>query len=316
MTETLNNSLKCSEKLCTLIRDLENFQDKQIFFLGGFVKSGTTWIERLLDAHPEVACKGEAHFCSLLEPSLQLAISKYNSVIPKKGNWERLNNEGIQQFQAPDYSYTGQDFNYISALSIQLLMSKWSDDSKIKSVGEKTPNNAQYFQRLLQLFPSAKFVYIVRDIRDVIVSGWFFNLAIDSEYTLRTFESIHKYGISMAQNWVQAVSNGLKFAEQNNTQVHIIKYEDLWHEPVNGTSKLLQFLSVDDSSEVIKFCLRTTDFSKLSDGRKRGIENRGSFYRKGIIGDWKNHLKHDTLLEIETYCGAMLDHLGYPQYQA
>ena len=194
-------------------------------------------------------------------------------------------------------------------------MSKWADNNKIRAVGEKTPSNAQYFQRLLQLFPNVKFVYIVRDIRDVIVSGWFFNLTIDSEYTLKTFETIHNYAISMAQNWVQAVSSNLNFSEQFNAQVHVIKYEDLWNDPDNNTGKLLQYLGVDDSMQLIKHCLRSTDFSKLSDGRKRGTENRGSFYRKGVIGDWKNHLKHDTLLEVEMYCGAMLDHLGYPQYK-
>ena len=72
--------------------------------------------------------------------------------------------------------------------------------------------------------------------------------------------------------------------------------------------------ALKNTDELIGSCLQKTDFSNLSGGRKRGAENRGSFYRKGIIGDWKNHLKHETLVEIEMYCGAMLDNLGYEPY--
>ncbi|GMR05684.1 MAG: hypothetical protein BMS9Abin25_0259 [Gammaproteobacteria bacterium] len=315
MTKDFVNNLKCSENLHLILQDLIKLQNMQLFFLGGFIKSGTTWIERLLDAHPEIACKGEAHFPSLLEPAVRKSIAQYNSVIPNKGNWERLKNEDMQQIQASEYCYTEKDFDNISTMSIQLLMSKWCNESKIRAVGEKTPNNAQYFPRLLQLFPGAKYIYIVRDIRDVIVSGWFFNLALDSAGTMSEFRSIHHYGIVIAQNWVQELANTLKFVEQYNSQAMVIKYEDLWHDPQKNTGNLLQFLAVKNTEELVKSCLHKTNFSTLSGGRKRGNENRGSFYRKGIIGDWKNHLKHETLVEIEMYCGAMLDHLDYEQYR-
>ena len=33
-----------------------------VFFLVGLAKSGTTWLMKTLDAHPEVLCKGEGRF--------------------------------------------------------------------------------------------------------------------------------------------------------------------------------------------------------------------------------------------------------------
>ena len=33
-----------------------------VFFIVGFAKSGTSWVARILDAHPEVLCKGEGIF--------------------------------------------------------------------------------------------------------------------------------------------------------------------------------------------------------------------------------------------------------------
>ena len=32
---------------------------KQVFFIGGAAKSGTTWLQLLLNAHPEISCSGE-----------------------------------------------------------------------------------------------------------------------------------------------------------------------------------------------------------------------------------------------------------------
>ena len=46
-------------------------RSKQIFFIGGTAKSGTTWVQLLLDAHPEVSCNGEGHFLDNLKPALK-----------------------------------------------------------------------------------------------------------------------------------------------------------------------------------------------------------------------------------------------------
>jgi hypothetical protein len=36
--------------------------DRQFFFVIGMPKSGTTWLQLLLDAHPEIQCHGESQF--------------------------------------------------------------------------------------------------------------------------------------------------------------------------------------------------------------------------------------------------------------
>src|ERR1700676_1346960 len=59
------------ERLHSAIAELRS---KQIFFVSGAAKSGTTWLQLLLDAPPEVSCRGEGHppnnFVSLLQDAL------------------------------------------------------------------------------------------------------------------------------------------------------------------------------------------------------------------------------------------------------
>jgi hypothetical protein len=58
---------------------------KQLFFVGGTIKSGTTWLQLLLDAHPQVSCNGEGNFTeSGLAPTLWSALLKHNELIAEK----------------------------------------------------------------------------------------------------------------------------------------------------------------------------------------------------------------------------------------
>ena len=54
------------------------------FFVGGYPKSGTTWLQLLLNAHPEVSCIGEGHLPHHLEPLLRQALAQHNALIAEK----------------------------------------------------------------------------------------------------------------------------------------------------------------------------------------------------------------------------------------
>ena len=56
----------------TTLQRIDDLLGKQVFFIVGCQKSGTTWVERLLNGHPDVRCHGEAYFGPVLMPLLQL----------------------------------------------------------------------------------------------------------------------------------------------------------------------------------------------------------------------------------------------------
>src|ERR1700735_4204914 len=68
----------------TLHAEITALRNKQLFFVGGAPKSGTTWLQILLDQHPAISCSGEGHFPTALIPRLFSAASEYNRHIAWK----------------------------------------------------------------------------------------------------------------------------------------------------------------------------------------------------------------------------------------
>jgi hypothetical protein len=56
------------------------FDNKKIFFVVGMSKSGTTWLQNILNGHPSAICMGEGHFFNEFMPRLKKAINGYNEL--------------------------------------------------------------------------------------------------------------------------------------------------------------------------------------------------------------------------------------------
>ena len=102
------------------------------------------------------------------------------------------------------------------------------------------------------------------------------------------------------------------FAAQYPGVCREIKYEDLIARPNETLGAVLDFLGVDASNDVVQHCVAQGSFERLSGGRKRGEEDVNSFFRKGVIGDWRNSFDEPTLASFQKTAGKLLQELDYP----
>lgn len=58
-------------------------------------------------------------------------------------------------------------------------------------------------------------------------------------------------------------------------------------------------------------CVEATSFEKMLGGRKPGEEDPGSFFRKGIAGDWENAFTGRDKQTLKEEAGDLLIELGY-----
>jgi hypothetical protein len=74
---------------------------------------------------------------------------------------------------------------------------------------------------------------------------------------------------------------------------------------------MFRFLSVSDTSNIVADCVARTSFAALTRGRQAGTEQRGTFFRKGIAGDWASTLTPDMNGLVLRELGWMFPHFGW-----
>jgi len=278
--------------------------DFDLFFIVGCEKSGTTWVQHLLNGHPEICCRGESRFGPIYMPLLAQTINNYNQ----------------QQSIGPENTVSNQDFDYLVVSTLALLMSHWLESPEaqnspvpIRVLGEKSPGHAKGIATLARLFPKAKFIHIVRDGRDGAVSGWFHNQRKsrlpDFNKRFPTFRDYVEYFVRY--HWLEYIKHSAAFGRSCPERYFELRYEDLKSEPTGLIRSMLEFLKVSSDTKAITQCEEAGSFGKLAGGRKPGQEDAGSHFRKGITGDWKNHFDEASLQTFMQYGGSLLEHYGY-----
>ena len=272
--------------------------ERQLFFVAGQGKSGTTWLELILDAHPDVCCHGEGHFADRLLPEIGEATQRYNAYL-------KHNNAVFEEIR--DYQGLSRDHVWhIGRIAMALLLAQQCDGELPAAIGERTPANVANLQLLHQLFPQAKLIHITRDPRDVAVSMWFHGLRVNPEQTKKDYLSLDELALKLTDGWLQLVDTTRRFAGSCPAQYLEVKYESLQQDFSGALRPLLIALGVDASDGTIDKCRDQSSFKKLSGGREPGNENRQSHFRKGVVGDWKNHLKPATVTRIDEIAGDQL----------
>jgi Sulfotransferase family len=285
-------------------RILADMRAKGLFFVGGLPKSGTAWLQIMLNAHPEVSCAGEGHLLTSLAPLLESAMKQHNVFISRK------NREVLPEFSTfPQFTETNIGFLFVSAALLLLAASDKAQDARV--VGEKTPENAANLWFLADHFPTAKFIHILRDPRDCTVSAWFHNQRIDARAAQDRRFTLSALLPQVVQSWCDTLADWESFAEVAPARCAMVRYEDLVVRPHEEMARLFEFLQVSSRAATVDDCVAAGEFSRLSGGRAAGVEDRGSLLRRGLPGDWRHHLAQGDELLCRCMAGNVMARLGY-----
>jgi hypothetical protein len=164
---------------------------------------------------------------------------------------------------------------------------------------EKSPRNVHNVDRIQELFPGATMILIYRDGRDVVVSDQFFT---------RDHQGKDFSFADAVSGWRRDMEAHLRCVERY--PVFACGYERMLSDGPAVARELFQFLGLAHDDRLIADLIERSSF-RFYAGRDRGQEDRKRFYRKGVVGDWKNHFTEEDKRAFKALAGDMLIQLGY-----
>lgn len=154
-----------------------------------------------------------------------------------------------------------------------------------------------------------KIVHVVRNPKDVCVSMYHHMKSSEEIGEIKDFKTFYETvfmnpNAKLMDGWYK-YEKDFEQAEKNDTggTIFTVHYESLKTNPITEISRLAEFLNInlkdEDIAEIADKCSfkklklandTIKDHSILDIGEKSTVEKiKESMYRKGEIGDWKNH---------------------------
>ncbi len=106
------------------------------------------------------------------------------------------------------------------------------------------------------------------------------------------------------------------WADESGLPLLVIRYEDMKSSPLETFSRAATFIGLDHGQSEIETALDRASFARLKQQEEeKGFSEKSaaspSFFRKGIIGDWKNVLSGDQVKRIVSEHGDIMQRFGY-----
>ncbi|MEM1253015.1 MAG: sulfotransferase [Cyanobacteria bacterium P01_H01_bin.21] len=279
---------------------MENSKQMQTLdpiFLVGCPRSGTTLLQQMLDAHPDVAIAPETHFIR----NFWLKREQYGDLTDDVNYQALLDAIGkIPEFAEMELSFEAfqdaaktVDRNYAALLDLLLEQFRQSRNTKI--VGEKTPNHLLYMQTLQEFFPTARFIHIVRDPR-AVVNSW------------KTVPWSTGSISGNAEVWRRYMATARQSPPANGA-IFTLHYEQLVAESEDCLRKLCHFLDLPFDAKMLDY--HANHSKRVNVAREPWKGNAVRPVNNKSLTRWQQELSKAEIANIESVAGEEMCQLGY-----
>lgn len=270
--------------------------DKQFIFIVGSPRSGTTWLQMMLGAHPLV--------CTTAELTL---FTKYTASWISA--WEReteINARGQYQVGLPVLWSSDDFYGFLREFLEKAYARVTVTKPEATHILDKHPAYSDVVEHIDMLLPNSLFLHVIRDGRDAAVS-------------MMAARQSMGFGpgniCEAATRWKRGIQ-GARVASKYRNRYLELRYEDMLKNGRKALKSVFEFCDLTYSHEDIARIVEGHQFDRMKAGRVRPVTKmeapKGTF-RKGKAGNWKKELRPVERYLFDKYAGALLSELGYAE---
>lgn len=253
----------------------------QPVFIVGFPRSGTTLVEQVLAAHPNI-CAGQEL------PELPRTAQFAGSIVGSVRDYPECLNDVLERADARALKAL-RDYYLVNVRTQGVL------EPGVPRFTDKMPLNQRHLPLISLLFPQSPIIHVLRHPLDVILSGYFQDIHHGSFYAYDLNNAAYHYALTD-----ELVSHYETVLEMNYLTV---RYEDLVAEPEQNVRRLLAFVGEPWDEGCLEFhnnktFARTASYAQVSEPLYTRSVYRYQNYREPL---------HEAMLTLQ----AEIERLGY-----
>lgn len=282
--------------------DLANIKMAFIVCMG---RSGSTMLQHLFDAHSQIVSPIESKFVLHLRTKYK-NIKTWDAVMIDQFIKDLYTDRKFRLFWNVAKEDLRTLFDHYAVHSfadackvVYLSHPSISEKNDVRLIVDKNPAHSFFTPRLLEVFPDAQIIHLVRDPRAVICSQ---------------LRSLHKKSVYvLSQQW--NFMNGCIVKDSGDRSL-VIHYETLVSEPEKILKMLLECHGIHFEEEMlhqqekVKERAKTNSFLSLEHHL-----NVGNPVNTRSVEKWKSELTSSEIEVIGATCKNLAEELGYPLEQ-
>ncbi len=301
---------------------------KMIFVIGNS-RSGTTMMGRILGRNPAVFTFHELHFFEELwsaqekdkKEMMASAIELYAHLLKAerigylvKGDPKDFKKEASDQIKAA--LEQGIPLGHDSIFAYFMCQEAEKNGKSVPC--EQTPRNVLYLKEILDLYPNAKIINMVRDPRDILLSQkkkWKVRFLgsktapgardIPLKESFRSWMNYHP--ITMSRLWKLNLSSVIKYSE--HPSVHLVKFEDFLAAPQQHMKEICAFAGISYNKDMLNVPQIGSSNAADKDNDKTGVD-------RSKQGAWKTGgLNKTEIYYCQHICKEEMEQFDYPIQQ-
>lgn len=298
-------------ELNSTIRSTQALEGIQVHFILFNERSGSTLLRTMLNIHPTTLSTTEAPFIAflmnkyagihLLNPKQQKQFYADLLVEDKiKNEW--IFTDALKTF----FDQSNSKISFTNLLKIIYLSKATAFDKNIQTIVDKNPINSLFVEKIASIFPTAKFIHLVRDPRATVLSN------------VKKFPN--KSILYQSLKWKRYNQEIERIKQKFPEKFHTLFYENLVIEPEKELRKVCNMLSIDFHAEMLEVEPRFKDviFEYLTETQieefKRDKADLMLPTHTQSIHKWEKELSPKEVQLIETVCAPLINLYGYQHH--